>query len=86
LMQSHNDEINLLPALPKEWANGSVKGIVARKGFVVDMEWENGKLKSLVIHSKLGNTLQLRYGELVKKFTTNKNEVLRFEGENLILD
>ena len=77
LMQSQNDEVNILPSLPKEWSNGSVKGIVARKGFVVDMEWENGKLQSLVIHSKLGNTLQLRYGELVKSFETKKGEILR---------
>lgn len=78
LMQSHDGEINLLPALPQEWANGSIKGLVARKGFEVDMKWNEGKLQSLIILSKLGNTLQLRNGDLVKSIETKKGEVLKF--------
>ncbi len=81
LMQSHEGEISLLPALPGEWAKGSIKGIVARKGFEVDMEWDEGKLQSLVVHSKLGNALQLRYGGIVKNLDTETGEVLRFNGE-----
>lgn len=84
LMQSHEGEINLLPALPNEWSNGSIKGIVARKGFEVDMEWKEGKLQSLVVHSKLGNTMQLRYGEIVKSFETKTGEVLKLNGESLM--
>jgi len=81
LMQSQNDEINILPSLPKEWANGYIKGIVARKGFVVDIKWTNGKLQTLVIYSKLGNTLQLRYGEMVKSYKTKKGDVITLNKE-----
>jgi alpha-L-fucosidase 2 len=81
VMQSHDGEINLLPALPNEWANGHIKGLLARKGFQVNLEWKEGKLQSLVVLSKLGNTLQLRYGDVVKSIETEIGDVLSFNGE-----
>ncbi|QXP66382.1 glycoside hydrolase N-terminal domain-containing protein [Polaribacter sp. AHE13PA] len=78
LMQSHNGEVHVLPALPDAWASGSIKGIVAKKGFEIDMTWELGKLKTLVVTSKLGNTLKLRYNDDVKEIATKKGEVLTF--------
>ncbi len=44
LMQSHTGEIRLLPALPKEWQAGHVKGFVARNGETIDFEWKDGKI------------------------------------------
>lgn len=44
LMQSHTGEIRLIPALPKEWQAGHVKGFVARNGETIDFEWKDGKI------------------------------------------
>lgn len=60
LMQSHDGAVHLLPALPDAWAEGSVKGLVARGGFVVDMGWNGVQLAEAKIHSRLGGNLRLR--------------------------
>jgi alpha-L-fucosidase 2 len=67
LLQSHfvdEDgvrEVWLLPALPEAWTEGSVQGLVARGGFVVDIEWDNGRVQKVTVNSQLGGRARFRF-------------------------
>ena len=60
LVQSHDGFIYLLPALPAAWKDGSVKGLVARGGFEIDMDWKDGQLTKAAVHSKSGGSCRIR--------------------------
>jgi alpha-L-fucosidase 2 len=63
LMQSQAGYIELLPALPRTWPSGSVRGLCARGGFIVDMAWRDGKLLAATIRSKQGGSTPVRYAD-----------------------
>jgi alpha-L-fucosidase 2 len=72
LVQSHAGEIELLPALPKSWADGEVEGLRARGRYIVDIEWKNGKLARARIKSAHGGVVKLRYGNEVREVKIRK--------------
>ena len=71
LLQSHEEEIYLLPALPESWQTGNISGLCARAGFKVDMEWGSGELTRVIILSKLGNVCRVR---VKGKFTVKSED------------
>ncbi|WP_316794252.1 glycosyl hydrolase family 95 catalytic domain-containing protein [Pedobacter frigoris] len=67
LLQSQTPTIELLPALPKEWANGNVQGLRARGNFEIsNMEWKNGKIVKLTIKSLSGSDCTISVSNALK--------------------
>lgn len=76
LVQSDENEIRLLPALPDAWESGSVKGICARGGFEISMEWNGKRLKKVSVFSKKGGKTTLISGEKKQDITLKKGQQL----------
>ncbi len=79
LIQSHDGEIALLPALPKAWGTGRFTGLRARGGFEVDIDWKDGKANRIRIKSLLGKPCRVRFGNAVKEFKTEPGGVYRLK-------
>lgn len=77
LMQSSTNKIVLLPALPESWADGSVQGICARGGFVVNMEWKNREVVSLIVSSLKGGRTEICFNGVSKKVVFKAGEEKR---------
>ncbi|HTE25705.1 glycoside hydrolase family 95 protein [Flavitalea sp.] len=87
LLQSHvgnwqqGYEIHLLPALPKAWPNGMVKGLMARGGLTVDVEWKAGKLVKAMISSELEKTTKVTYKGKTIEIKISKGKPLSLDAE-----
>ncbi|MBE3069937.1 MAG: glycoside hydrolase family 95 protein, partial [Planctomycetes bacterium] len=80
LVQSHAGSVDLLPALPRAWPAGSVKGLRARGGFEVDMAWKDGRLTEAVLRATLPVTAQVRYGDATATVKAEPGKTYRFDG------
>jgi alpha-L-fucosidase 2 len=63
LLQSHAGEISILPALPKSWSAGSVKGLHARGAVEVDIDWKDGKASRVVLRSPIAGQHTVRFAD-----------------------
>ena len=76
LLQSQDNVILLLPALPAEWKSGSIRGLKARGGFTVDISWENGELKQATITPAKNGEQLIRYKEKTWKISGSQPLVI----------
>ncbi len=90
LVQSQADEIQLLPALPKQWLTGRAQGLRARGAFeLTDMKWVDGKIVRLVIKSLSGGQCIIQVPNSLNtdvKLTENSAFVYQFEAQAGLFD
>lgn len=79
LLQSQNEELVLLPALPSAWPDGEVKGLRARGGFTVDLRWSGGKLAAARIISDRGQAIRVRCGGDVRELNAKPGAVWHWD-------
>lgn len=84
---SKASEIELLPALPPEWPNGSIRGLHVRGGATVDMRWKNGKVEFLELHATADGALRLipPQGQSIARVITNSGQTL-VVGDDGVMD
>ncbi|WP_434036653.1 glycosyl hydrolase family 95 catalytic domain-containing protein [Formosa sp. 4Alg 33] len=86
LIQSNEGYIELLPALPSEWADGTFNGVMARGAFEFDFSWKNNKINTVSILSKAGTTCKIKMPSNVKimsngksvRFKKRANQIIEF--------
>jgi alpha-L-fucosidase 2 len=81
LLQSHQDEIVLLPALPRAWREGRVTGLRARGGFELDLEWRDGRLTVAAVRSTAGRPARIRYGVVARDIDFRAGEEVKLTAE-----
>lgn len=77
LLQSNEERTILLPALPKAWNTGSVKGICGAGGVVYDMTWRKGALTEVSLYAREDTVITLQYQGNQKRLTLTKGETLK---------
>ena len=81
LLQSHDGEISILPALPASWKDGSVSGLKARGDYEVSVDWKDGKMTSCEIKSNLGKPFTVRYAGKTRDFSLAAGKSIRLGPE-----
>jgi alpha-L-fucosidase 2 len=80
-LQSHAGEVHLLPALPKAWPTGAVKGLRARGGLEVDITWKQGRLEGATLRSRGVVDYKVRYREQVVTVRLRPGSPAQLDGQ-----
>jgi alpha-L-fucosidase 2 len=83
LMQSRDDDILLLPALPRAWPTGSIKGLRARGRCRVDLSWRSGALQEVVLAGDVAGPRRVRLGTSAVQIALAPGRVVRLLGPTL---
>jgi alpha-L-fucosidase 2 len=89
LLQSHENYLNILPALPNAWPTGFISGFKARGGYTIDIDWKNGLLNNVKLIPQNNGVCKIKLNKvkptkiisagLPVKFTVGKNNILEFK-------
>ena len=86
LLQSHLGTIDLLPALPAVWADGSVEGLRARGGYTVDVIWKNSKPLKVIIRADHDGRVVVRFGSAERKLKMKADQTIVLRQESLVIE
>lgn len=86
LVQSENDQIRLLPALPDAWSEGSFTGLKVRGGGIVDAKWQDGKLTYLKLSAIVDHQFHLYFPEELKARLNPEGKHLKIRRDFLTLN
>ena len=81
LVFSRPGHIDLLPAWPEEFAEGSITGVLVRGGHVIDISWSDGRLTSAVLHAGADDHIRVNYGAETRSLDCTAGDVFRLNGE-----
>ena len=72
LVQQLDDHVDILPALPSAWPQGSVRGLRLRGGREIDLEWRDGRPAHIRLRGPAGETVKLRHGQAVRSVVLSR--------------
>lgn len=83
LLQSHQDIVEILPALPSAWKSGKVRGLKAIGDFQVDIDWDNNKASKIVITNRQAQPLRIKATAFAPEQATINGSPAAFTTETL---
>lgn len=85
LIQSNEGYINLLPALPESWKNGSFSGVCARGGFELSFAWDDSKVQQIEILSKAGRECRILTDKRMTVYHNGKKVKVKKQDDGSII-